>query len=217
MNICLSANSQLDHRKLRLWENGKKQYAFLQHILLFKFCHWDFWYKELAGFLWNFAFCTNKYIKSQRCNESYRSSLQESFNMEISLQSPKGATKVAGGHLKLIRKKSMKERCQVNTLPETASYFHEAQYFFLTNSAASCFQGLGTADLIPLKLTWKSPRFTCTPSWGVQLTMYLKYWHKLCYQKVWSRTQIFQEICYTTGHILLSRPNSAFKDTAAIE
>lgn len=93
-----------------------------------------------------------------------RSSLKESFNMKISLQSTKGVTKVMGGHLKLIRKKNMKERSQVNTLHETASYFHEVQYFFLTNSAASCVQGLGTADLIPLKLTKKSPRFTCTLS-----------------------------------------------------
>lgn len=80
--------------------------------------------------------------------------------MEILLQSPKGATKVTGGHLKAIRKKNMKERCQVNTLCETASYFHEVQYFFLTNSAASCAQGLESADVIPLKPTWKSPRST---------------------------------------------------------
>lgn len=55
----------------------------------------------------------------------------------------------------------MKESCQVNTLRETAPYFHEVQYFFLNNSAAGCVQGLGKADLIPLKLTWKSPRFIC--------------------------------------------------------
>lgn len=55
-----------------------------------------------------------------------RSSLKESFNMEIPLESLKGVIKVAGRHLKLIREKKLtKERCQVNMLPESASYFHE--------------------------------------------------------------------------------------------
>lgn len=100
-----------------------------------------------------FPFVLTSTSKVSAAKKADRSSLKESFNMEISLQSPKGATKVTGGHLKLISKKNMKERCQVNTLHETASDFHEVQYFFLSNSAASCVQGLETADLIPLKLT----------------------------------------------------------------
>lgn len=114
--------------------------------------------KNLLGSCGILPFVLTSTSKVSVAKTAHRNSLKESFNMEISLQSPKGMTKVTGGHLKLVRKKNMKERCQVNTLRETASYSHEVQYFFLTNSAASCVQGLETADLIPFKSYMEEPQ-----------------------------------------------------------
>lgn len=94
--------------------------------------------KNLLGSCGILPFVLTTTSKVSVAKKAHRSSLKESFNMEISLQSPKGATEVMGGHLKLIRKKTMKERCQVNTLHETASYFHEVQYFLLTNCSKLC-------------------------------------------------------------------------------
>lgn len=148
-------------QKIRLWENSKKQ--FMLSLSIFCFLHFvteisDT--KNLLGSCGILSFLLTSTSKVSVAKKPDRSSLKESFNMEISLQSSKGVTKVTGGHLKLIRNKNMKEGCQVSTLRETASCLHEVQYFFLTNSAASCVQGLEAADLIPLKLTWKSLRFT---------------------------------------------------------
>lgn len=151
MSICLSANSQLDHRKLRIWENSKKQFMLSFSIFCFlSFATETSDTKNLLGSSGILPFVLTSTSKVNVAKKADRSSLRESFNMEISLQSPKGVTKVTGGHLKLIRKKSMKERCQVNTLPETASYFHEVQYFFLTKKS-KLFPRIGNSWSDPLK------------------------------------------------------------------
>lgn len=54
-----------------------------------------------------------------------RSFLKERFNIETPLESLKGVIKLVGGCLKLIKEKeTMKERCQMNMLPKSASYFY---------------------------------------------------------------------------------------------
>lgn len=120
-------------QKVKFWENRKKQFMLSFSIFCFvSFATETSGTKNLLGSCGILPFVLTSTSKVSVAKKADRSSLKENFNMKISLQSPKGATKVTGGHLKLIRKKNMKERCQVNTLPETATYFREVQYFFLT-------------------------------------------------------------------------------------
>jgi len=59
---------------LDLQEIAKPVYytVFLQLFLLSKLFHRDLWCKEIAGFLGNFAFCTNKYLNGQCCKQSWQ-------------------------------------------------------------------------------------------------------------------------------------------------
>lgn len=98
-------------QKVRLRENSKKQFMLSLSIFCFlSFATETSGTTNLLGSCGILPFVLTSTSKVSVAKKAARSSLKENFNMEILLQSLKGATKVTGGHLKAIRKKNMKEK-----------------------------------------------------------------------------------------------------------